>query len=57
MRNEVVPFDHTELLAASYPDAEFWKIEGYAHVEAYNHPEYRQRLLDFLERVEAGVAA
>jgi uncharacterized protein len=54
---EVVPFEHAEMLAASYPNAEFWKIEGYGHVEAYSHPAYRQRLLDFLERVEAGEAA
>jgi uncharacterized protein len=55
--DEVVPFEHAEMLAASYPDAEFWKIEGYGHVEAYSHPEYRQKLLGFLERVEAGEAA
>jgi uncharacterized protein len=55
--DEVVPFEQAEMLAASYPDAEFWKIEGYGHVEAYTHPEYRQKLLDFLERtvVEEGV--
>jgi uncharacterized protein len=55
--DEVVPFEHAEMLAASYPDAEFWEIESYGHVEAYSHPAYRQRLLDFLERVEAGEAA
>jgi uncharacterized protein len=55
--DEVVPFEHAEMLAASYPDAEFWKIEGYGHVEAYSHPEYRQKLLGFLKRVEAGEAA
>jgi fermentation-respiration switch protein FrsA (DUF1100 family) len=33
--DEVVPFEHAEMLAASYPDAEFWKIEGYGHIEAY----------------------
>lgn len=48
--DEVVPVEHAEMLAASYPDAEFWKIEGYGHVEAYSHPEYRQRLIEFLER-------
>jgi fermentation-respiration switch protein FrsA (DUF1100 family) len=55
--DEVVPFEQAEMLAASYPEAEFWKIEGYGHVEAYTHPEYRQKLLDFLERtvVEEGV--
>jgi uncharacterized protein len=55
--DEVVPFEQAEMLAASYPEAEFWMIEGYGHVEAYTHPEYRQKLLDFLERtvVEEGV--
>lgn len=47
--DEVVPFEQAEMLAASYPDAEFWKIEGYDHVQAYTHPEYRQTLLDFLD--------
>ena len=55
--DEVVPFEHAEMLAASYPDTEFWKVEGYGYVEAYSHPEYRQQLLDFLERVEAIQAA
>jgi uncharacterized protein len=55
--DEVVPFEHAEMLAASYPDAELWKVEGYGHVEAYSHLEYRQRLLNFLERVEAGEVA
>jgi hypothetical protein len=45
------------MLAASYPDAEFWEIEGYGHVEAYSHPEYRQELLDFLDKVDIGQAA
>jgi fermentation-respiration switch protein FrsA (DUF1100 family) len=54
--DEVVPFEHAEMLAASYPDAELWQIEGYGHVEAYTHPDYRQKLVDFLERtvVEEG---
>jgi fermentation-respiration switch protein FrsA (DUF1100 family) len=34
--DEVVPFEHAKMLAASsYPDAEFWRLEGYGHVEAY----------------------
>jgi hypothetical protein len=45
-----VPFEHAEMLAASYPDAEFWEIQGYGHVEAYSHPECRQKLLGFLGR-------
>lgn len=33
--DEVVPFEHAEMFAASYSEAEFWKIEDYGHVEAY----------------------
>lgn len=55
--DEAVPFEHAEMLAASYPNAELWRIEGYAHVEAYSHPAYRQKLLDFLKRVWTGQAA
>ena len=33
--DEVVPFEHAEMFAASYSEAELWKIEGYDHVEAY----------------------
>ena len=33
--DEVVPFEHAEMFAASYSEAELWKIEGYGHVEAY----------------------
>ena len=47
--DEVVPFEHAEMLAASYPDAEVWKIEGHGHVGAYAHPEYPRKLLGFLE--------
>jgi len=54
--DEVVPFEHAEMLAGSYRDAELWAIEGYDHVEAHSHPEYRQKLLGFLQRVEAGEA-
>ena len=33
--DEMVPFEHAEMFAASYSEAELWKIEGYDHVEAY----------------------
>ncbi len=54
--DEVVPFEYAELLAASYPEAKFWKIEGYDHVQAYTHPEYRHMLLDFWESAVVGEA-
>jgi fermentation-respiration switch protein FrsA (DUF1100 family) len=55
--DKVVPYGHAEMIAASYPAAEFWTIEGYDHVQAYTLPEYRQKPLDFLERAEVGEAA
>ena len=42
--DEMIPFGHAELLAAAHPGATFWKLKGYAHVAAYEHPEYRERL-------------
>ena len=51
--DEVVPFEQAQMLAACDPNAELWKIGGYGHVEAYSYPEYRRRLLDFLERAGA----
>ncbi len=48
--DETVPFEHANLFVRAYPEAELWKLEGYGHVEAYTHPEYEERLLDFLER-------
>jgi uncharacterized protein len=50
--DETVPFEHARRIKAACPEATFWKIEGYEHVGAYAHPEYRQRLLGFL-RTEA----
>ena len=52
--DELVPFELAEMLAASYPDATFWEIEGYDHVQAYTHPEYRQEILRLLE-IEGGL--
>ena len=47
--DEVVPFEHAETLAKAHPGATFWDVEGYGHVEAHEHPEYRERLLGFLD--------
>ena len=44
----VVPYEQATLLAAAYPDASVWTLEDYGHVEAYEHPEYAQRLMGFL---------
>ncbi len=50
--DETTPFEHARRIKAACPEATFWRIEGYEHVGAYAHPEYRQRLLGFL-RTEA----
>jgi uncharacterized protein len=48
--DEVIPFEHAESFAAAYPEATFWDLKGYGHVAAHDHPEYRERLLDFLDK-------
>ena len=47
--DDAIPFEHAESFAAAYPDAVFWELQGYDHVAAYTHPEYRTRLLNFLD--------
>ena len=49
--DEVIPFEHAESFAAAYPGAVFWELKGYEHVAAYTHPQYRKRLLSFLDGV------
>jgi fermentation-respiration switch protein FrsA (DUF1100 family) len=46
--DETTPFEHARRIKAACPEATFWRIEGYEHVGAYAHPEYRQRILGFL---------
>jgi uncharacterized protein len=56
--DEVVPFGHAERLAKAHPTATFWTLDGYEHVGAHEHPEYRKRLLTFLdEALEPGDVA
>jgi fermentation-respiration switch protein FrsA (DUF1100 family) len=47
--DDIVPYEQARILAAAHPDAHVWKLVGYAHVEAYEHPEYAQRLRAFLD--------
>jgi uncharacterized protein len=47
--DDVVPYEQATLLAAACPQARLWKLEDYAHVEAYEHPEYAPRLREFLD--------
>lgn len=51
--DELVSFENAETLAKAHPEATFWEISGYEHVGAYEHPEYRERLRDFLDGVVA----
>jgi uncharacterized protein len=46
--DETTPFEHARRINAACPEATLWRIEGYEHVGAYAHPEYRQRILGFL---------
>jgi uncharacterized protein len=46
--DETMPFEHARRIKAACPEATLWRIEGYEHVGAYAHPEYRQSILDFL---------
>lgn len=48
------PFEHARMLKRAYPEADFWKLRGYEHVEAHAHPDYRERLEEFLDSVEDG---
>ncbi len=47
--DDIVPDEQARILASAYPEASVWKLEGYGHVEAYEHPEYAQRLRAFLD--------
>jgi uncharacterized protein len=47
--DEVVSYEQAKILAAAYPKASVWTLEGYGHVEAYAHPEYARRLRGFLD--------
>ena len=46
--DETVSFEHARRIKTACPEATLWRIEGYEHVSAYAHPEYRQRILGFL---------
>ena len=45
--DDMVPYEQAKILAAAYPEASVWTLEGYGHVEAYEHPEYAWRLRGF----------
>jgi uncharacterized protein len=47
--DETVSFELARRIKTACPEATLWRIEGYEHVSAYAHPEYRQRILGFLQ--------
>jgi pimeloyl-ACP methyl ester carboxylesterase len=49
--DDVVPYKQARDLAGAYQDASVWTLEGYGHVEAYEHPEYARRLRAFLDAI------
>ncbi len=51
--DEMIHFEHAEALAAAHPGATIWAVEGYGHVAAHAHPEYKERLLAFLDEAVA----
>lgn len=55
--DETVPFEHAGMFREAYPAAEFWKLEGYEHVEAYEHPRYTEKISGFLQSLEMREAA
>ena len=55
--DETVPYRNARMFRRAYPDAEFWRLTGYGHVEAYKHPEYKARLLNFLKGLKFEEAA
>jgi hypothetical protein len=48
----LIPVEHAEMFAAAHPDARVWILHDYDHVEAFAHPEYRERLRSFLRSVQ-----
>ena len=55
--DETVPYRNARMFREAYPDADFWRLEGYDHVEAFEHPEYENRLLNFLGSLKFEEAA
>jgi len=47
--DEVIPFEHAGLFVEANPEAILWRLEGYGHVEAYTHPDYEEKLREFLD--------
>ncbi|HEX2742385.1 MAG TPA: alpha/beta fold hydrolase [Rubrobacter sp.] len=55
--DDIVPYEQARILVEAGPEASLWKLEGYGHVEAYEHPEYALKLRAFLERSSRGQTA
>ena len=51
--DKLVSYKHAAMLAAAHPRARLWKLEGYGHAAACEHPEYGRRLTGFLHTLAA----
>jgi uncharacterized protein len=51
----LIPVEHAKMFAAAHPDARVWILQDYDHVEAFAHPEYKERLRSFLRAVKGAV--
>ena len=47
--DDVIPIEHAKMFAERHPGSRVWILDAYAHVEAFAHPEYEERLRSFLQ--------
>ncbi len=53
-QDKVVPLHHgQELFAAAQQPKEFWLVPGGAHIEAFRHKHYQERLVQYLQLIFA----
>lgn len=45
-----ISLEHAQLIKEAHPEAELWALDGYEHASVYKHPEYKQKLQQFLKR-------
>ena len=56
-QDDLIPVEHAKMFAAAHPEARVWILHDYAHVEAFSHPEYEERLRSFLREFGAEAPA
>lgn len=55
--DDIVPYEQARILVEAHPGASLWKLDGYGHIEAYEHPDYALKLRAFLEASSQGRTA